>query len=49
MPDPIERIEKKLERRASRREKKKNPPMKVSGRSVRELQRLIIRKSRRQD
>ncbi|MFA5107662.1 MAG: hypothetical protein WC497_05055 [Patescibacteria group bacterium] len=49
MSEPIEGIEKKLERRARRREKKKNPTMKVSGRSVRELQRLIIRKSRRQD
>lgn len=47
MPETIELIEKKLERRAARRAKKKNPPMAVSGRSVKELQRLIIKKSRR--
>lgn len=41
MSDEIEIIEKKLVARAKRRAKKKKPEMKVSGKKVFELKRLI--------
>ncbi len=41
--DP-EDIQSEIEKRASRRTKRKKPSMKVSGRSVKELQRILINK-----
>jgi len=42
----LEQLEKKLERKAKRREKKRRPTMKVSGASVRKLQRLLLDKAK---
>lgn len=42
-----EEIQIKLEKKAQKRLKKKRPAMKVSGRNVKELQRLIIKKSKK--
>lgn len=44
--DP-EEIQSEIEKQTARRAKKNKPGMKVSGRSVQELQRLIIQKSKK--
>lgn len=44
-----ENIQSDTEARATRRARKKRTTMKVSGRSVRELQRLIIKRGRQLD
>lgn len=44
-----EAIEAALERNAARRQRRKHPAMAVSGRRVKELQRLIIRRKRSLD
>jgi hypothetical protein len=41
MKSEIERLEKKAEKKAQSREKKKRPKMKVSGKSVFKLQEII--------
>jgi hypothetical protein len=41
MKDDLAQVEEKLRKKAQKREKKKKPRMKVSGKSVFELQRLI--------
>jgi hypothetical protein len=42
----LDHLEKSLEQKTARRTKKKYPNMKVSGASVKKLQRIIINKSR---
>ncbi|MBU0598200.1 hypothetical protein KKF61_04375 [Patescibacteria group bacterium] len=44
--DP-EKIQSDLEKKHSLRQKRKKPVMKVSGRSVKALQRLLIKKSKK--
>jgi len=41
-----EHLEKKINRRAQRRQNKKKPKMKVSGDSVKKLQTIIIKKTK---
>ena len=41
MKDNLEQIEEKAEKKAKQRAKKKKPKMKVSGKSVFQLQRII--------
>ena len=41
----LEAYEKKVEKKAAKRQKKKKPKMKVSGGSVKRLQKIIINKS----
>jgi len=45
MKDNLEHIEEKIRKKSKEREKKKRPKMKVSGKSVFRLQRIIKRKS----
>lgn len=40
----VEALEKKLEKKARRREKKNKPAMKISGKSVFRLQKLMLKK-----
>jgi len=44
MKNNLEEIEEKVKNKAKQREKKKKPKMKVSGKSVFRLQRIIKRK-----
>jgi len=46
MKDNLEEIEEKVKKKAQKREKKKKPKMRVSGKSVFELQRIIKKKNR---
>jgi len=45
MKDDLEQIEEEAKKRAKEREKKKKPKMKVSGKSVFKLQRIMKRKT----
>ncbi len=45
MKDDLEQIEEEAKKKAKEREKKKKPKMKVSGKSVFKLQRIMKRKT----
>lgn len=45
--EEVEDLENKMEKRGTKRQKKKKPKMKVSGRSVFGLQKIIVKKRKK--